>query len=567
MIKIHQIKIRIADDCVNGNKRTDQEAERREKEQLRTEAARFLQIPQTDICKVQIIRRSIDARKKPELYHIYSLRVQVRQEEQILKRARRNKKTSRIMPDDTVDYCFPEPGTARLEYPPVIVGMGPAGLFCGYYLALHGYRPLLLERGRDVDSRAEDVERFWREGILRPDSNVQFGEGGAGTFSDGKLNTLVKDRDGRNQAVLRTLAAFGAKESVCYDAKPHIGTDVLTQVVKRMREEIIRLGGTVRFESTLTDIVQRQGAVSEIIVNGSECIPCRQLVLAVGHSARDTFSMLYERGIPMEAKSFAVGLRVEHPQSMINAGQYGRENCGGMGAAPYKVTAKTSVGRGVYSFCMCPGGYVVNASSEQGRLAVNGMSYSGREGCNANSAIIVSVTPRDYGSDHPLAGIGFQRTLEERAYRLAEGRIPVQRYGAFREKVRKGALPDTDRQTQEEAFVPQMKGTYAWADVSTILPGECNEAIVEGMESFGRQIKGFDRPDTILSGVESRTSSPVRILRDETLQSACKGIYPCGEGAGYAGGITSAAMDGIRAAEAIAGSYAPSEPEGVRKML
>lgn len=561
MIKVHQIKIKITDNWENGKNRTDQEAQRREKELLWTEAARLLQIPETDICKMQIIRRSIDARKKPELYNIYSLRVQVRQEEQLLKWARRKKKTSQIMPDDTVDYCFPEPGTARLEYPPVIVGMGPAGLFCGYYLALHGYRPLILERGRDVDSRAQDVERFWQEGILRPDSNVQFGEGGAGTFSDGKLNTLVKDRDGRNQAVLRTLSSFGAKESICYDAKPHIGTDVLTQVVKRMREEIIRLGGTVRFESTLTDIVLQRGAVREITVNGSERIPCRQLVLALGHSARDTFSMLYERGIPMEAKSFAVGLRVEHPQSMINASQYGGENCGYPGAATYKVTAKTSVGRGVYSFCMCPGGYVVNASSEPGRLAVNGMSYSGREGCNANSAIIVSVTPGDYGSDHPLAGIEFQRTLEERAYRLAEGRIPVQRYGVFREKVRGGAcaLPDRDTQTQEEALAPQMKGAYAWADVSTILPGECNEAIVEGMESFGRQIRGFDRTDAILSGVESRTSSPVRILRDETLQSACRGIYPCGEGAGYAGGITSAAMDGIRAAEAIAGSYAPAD--------
>jgi len=289
-------------------------------------------------------------------------------------------------------------------------------------------------------------------------------------------------------------------------------------------------------------------------VNDEEVIPCEQVVLAIGHSARDTFFMLHEKEIPMEAKAFAVGLRVEHPQEMINESQYAMANPGELGAAPYKVTAQTSVGRGVYSFCMCPGGYVVNASSEEGRTAVNGMSYSGRDGKNANSAIIVAVTPEDYGSDHPLAGIEFQRKLEERAYRAGNGKIPAQRYGAFRQCVT-GKIPEAE--PKKESFEPCCKGEYVWADVSSILPEECNMAFVEGMEAFGRQIKGFDREDAILLGVESRTSSPVRIHRDETMQSAIRGIYPCGEGAGYAGGITSAAMDGIRVAEAIASCYAP----------
>ena len=421
---------------------------------------------------------------------------------------------------------------------------------------------------------------------------IMSGFGGAGAFSDGKLNTLVKDKDGRNREVLETFVKFGAKESICYEAKPHIGTDVLCSVVRNMRQEILALGGQVRFESRLTELHILDGRVAGAVVNGKEFLPCSELVLAVGHSARDTFQMLYEKKIPMEAKAFAVGLRVEHPQSMMNKAQYGREEAGGLGAASYKVTAKTSKDRGVYSFCMCPGGYVVNASSEPGRTAVNGMSYSGRGGRNANSAIIVSVTPEDFGSNHPLAGVEFQRRLEERAYELGKGRIPVQRYGTFKRAVeelagwgtlaaetgkiesdglkevdleiakeqsagRKGAdYPEGDPMPHSE-IRPQCKGSFRWADVSKILPQECNEAFVEGMAVFGRQIRGFDREDALLSGVESRTSSPLRLLRDESLQSKIRGLYPCGEGAGYAGGITSAAMDGLRVAEAIAKRFAP----------
>lgn len=521
--------------------------------------AQYLRIPESDILELQILRQSLDARKKPELFYSYSVNVTVKREEKVYKDAVRRLGKANVLPAEPVEYHFPEGGTKELKHPVVIIGMGPAGLFCAYYLTQYGYATLLLERGADVDARQADVEAFWQTGKLKPDSNVQFGEGGAGTFSDGKLNTLVKDKYGRNTEVLKTFVKHGADPAILYQAKPHIGTDVLSRVVKSMRQEIRRLGGEVRFHSQVTEILTANGQVTGVKVNGTEEIPCEQVVLAPGHSARDTFSMLYEKHFPMSAKPFAVGFRVEHPQSLINVSQYGAETVKGLGAAAYKVTAKTSTGRGVYSFCMCPGGYVVNASSEPGRLAVNGMSYSGRDGENANSAIIVAVTPADYGSDHPLAGIEFQRGLEQRAYELCDGKLPVQRYGDFREKVTGEHRPEEKdgQETAWEAFKPQCKGIYEWADLTGILPEECNRAFVEGMDSFDRQIHGFASPAAILTGVESRTSSPVRIERDEELQSSVRGCYPCGEGAGYAGGITSAAMDGIRVAEQIASQFAP----------
>lgn len=590
MIRINQVKVRPG----------HSEAE------LKKRAAKVLQVPEGHIMALRILRRSVDARKKPELFYSYTLEAQVQEEEKVLRRFRgRENLVSRA---EEVTYRFPDSGKKARKTPTVIVGAGPAGLFCCYFLALHGYRPLLLERGKCVEERRRDVEEFWETGRLDPASNVQFGEGGAGTFSDGKLNTLVKDGAGRNRAVLETFVRFGAKESILYEARPHLGTDVLCGVVRRMREEILRLGGRIRFGCRVTEISVEQGHVKGVILEGGEALACEQLVLAVGHSARDTFSMLWEKGIPMEAKAFAVGLRVEHPQSMINESQYGVADPGELGAASYRLAAGTSQGRGVYSFCMCPGGYVVNASSQEGYTAVNGMSYSGRDGENANSAVIVTVTPRDFGSDHPLAGVAFQRRLEEKAFALGGGKIPVQRYGDFKQRVEslgsagqnsvdcsgqieKDSCPsgreaeeafsragqETEEalsragQETEEAFSragqaeevcspavePQCKGRYVWADLSRILPQECSRAFVEGMEVFGRQIKGFDRPDACLSGVESRTSSPVRIPRDESLQSSVRGLYPCGEGAGYAGGILSAAMDGMRVAEAIGAEYAP----------
>ncbi len=542
MIRINQVKIKTE----------------HTQEQLRKKVAELLHISVQDILQMEIVRQSIDARKKPDIFFSYVLDVKIKKEDKVLKAVLRKKGASdRISKIEPVVYQFPKSGNQTLSKPIVIVGMGPAGLFCGYYLALHGYRPVLLERGEDVDTRKRDVEQFWQSGTLQPNSNVQFGEGGAGTFSDGKLNTLVKDKSGRNREVLKTLVHFGAKESIVYEAKPHIGTDVLSRVVKNMREEIIRLGGEVHFGSQVTDILVDNAKITGVVINDTKQIACEQLVLAIGHSARDTFTMLYEKGLTMEAKSFAVGFRVEHSQEKINKEQYGMTDPGSLGAAPYKVTAKTSTGRGVYSFCMCPGGYVVNASSEEGYLAVNGMSYSGRDGKNANSAIIVSVTPMDFGSEHPLAGVSFQRSLEEKAYKLANGKIPVQSYGEFKDIVEQQEGATSQKEIQEHTFLPACKGQYQWSDLTTILPRECNQAFVEGMESFGRQLAGFNAPESILSGVESRTSSPVRILRNDSLQSTIQGLYPCGEGAGYAGGITSAAMDGLRVAEAIASIYQP----------
>ncbi len=576
-------------------------------EVLRKKVADTLKIKSMYIEKLQVVKRSVDARKKPEIFYSYAVDVELTkelkgQEEKLVKRC----KSIQVSITADKPYAFPSAGQAELMHRPVIVGMGPAGLFCGYMLALHGYAPILLERGRDVDARTEDVKKFWESGVLNTKSNVQFGEGGAGTFSDGKLNTLIKDKDGRNKEVLRLFVEHGAPEQILYDAKPHIGTDVLTSVVKKMRESIIAYGGEVYFETEMKRLSMKNGQVIGVEITDASGTPrqlaCDTVVLAIGHSARNTFETLYEQEIPMEAKAFAVGFRVEHPQAMINESQYGFEEVEELGAAPYKVTAQTSVGRGVYSFCMCPGGYVVNASSEEGRLAVNGMSYSDRGSANANSAIIVAVTPEDFGSDHPLAGIAFQRELEHKAFVAGKGRIPVQRFGEFKEAVEAGkfvevyednfwekdlsglcrvvsieeellanAVADGELQEactetesgmkaedgvdQEESFAPCTKGAYTRADLTGILPKECNKAFVEGMEVFGHQIKGFDRPDAILLGVESRTSSPVRIHRDETLQSQVRGLYPCGEGAGYAGGITSAAMDGIRVAEEIAKKY------------
>lgn len=508
-----------------------------------------------ELPEITVIRRSVDARKKPELYFNYILNVTVKNQKEVYKRC--NKK--QVTWWEEMDYRFPVSGYTG-EVRPVIIGTGPAGLFCGYMLAQAGFRPILLERGREIKERMKDVSCFWETGKLHPESNVQFGEGGAGTFSDGKLNTLVKDKSGRNKKVLSIFVKEGAPEEILYDFKPHIGTDVLSDVIINIREEIKRLGGEVRFQSKVTGFETKNQKVSAVIVNDSERLPADYVVLAIGHSARDTFWILYEMGLPMSSKAFAVGLRVEHPQKLINLSQYGREEENILGSAAYKLTAAASNERGVYSFCMCPGGYVVNASSEQGRLAVNGMSYSGRDGKNANSAIIVSVTPKDFETAHPLAGIEFQRKLEERAYKIGQGAIPIETYEDFKTAIvnRKPKEwlkeEEAERKYQElfHNFEPCVKGKWRFARVHEILPLELSKAFVEGMEQFAAVIPGFNHKNTLIDGVESRTSSPVRIERDETLQTTVRGIFPCGEGAGYAGGITSAAMDGIKVAEEIA---------------
>lgn len=509
--------------------------------------AKALKIQVKDILDLHIVKKSIDARKKPDIWYVYVVDVKVQNEKEVLKKA----KNPNVSLTECKEYVFPSSGDVPLLERPIIVGSGPAGLFCGYFLARAGYRPIILEQGKRVQERLQDVEEFWSTGKLNPISNVQFGEGGAGTFSDGKLNTLIKDKDGKGKKVLELFVECGAPEEILSDSKPHIGTDILVDVVTNLRNKIIQMGGEVRFQNKLTDIILNdQGKISSIEVNHTETIPCTVLVLAIGHSARDTFSMLYERKIPMEAKAFAVGMRVQHPQNMIDYAQYGEAKMEYLPTAAYKVTAQTSSGRGVYSFCMCPGGYVVNASSEEGRLTINGMSYSKRDGTNANSAIIVSVTPEDFENDHPLAGVEFQRQLEQRAFEIGQGNIPIQTFGAFCNKV------TGDHQPEEFTFDPAIKGKYRIADLTGILPVECNKAFVEGMQHFGNIMEGFDRADAILAGIESRTSSPVRISRNQYGEASISGLYPCGEGAGYAGGITSAAMDGILIAEKIAAKYA-----------
>lgn len=539
MIRIQQLKLPIT--------HTQRELERK--------VQRELGLRRDETVSIKIRKRSIDARKKPELYFNYVIDCHVADEEKLLKRI--NKK--HIISVSEKAYQFSACGKEALQDRPVVVGAGPGGLFCALLLAEYGYRPILLEQGMDVDSRIQDVERFWKEGLLQKRSNVQFGEGGAGTFSDGKLNTLVKDKDGRNGEVLRRFVEAGADPSILYENKPHIGTDVLVRVVKNLRREIERLGGSVRFQTQVTGFLQKGGQLTGLLTDKGETLPCSVAVFAIGHSARDTFQMLYDNGLTMEAKEFAAGFRVEHRQKDINLAQYGVEDAHPLQAASYKLTAQTKCGRGVYSFCMCPGGYVVNASSEEGRLAVNGMSYSGRDGVNSNSAIIVAVRKSDFASEHPLSGIAFQRSLEEAAYQAGGGRIPVQRLGEMRRRFwqlqeeNETIEPDNKKPTLE----PMTKGAYAYADLTKILPHEMTQAFLEGMEQFSHVIAGFGDDETLVSAVESRTSSPVRIVRDKSFQSNINGIYPCGEGAGYAGGITSAAMDGIRIAEAIAVKYRP----------
>ena len=535
MIRINQIKVPL--------EHTQQDIIRR--------AAAILHIAPEKILSWQIRRKSIDARKKPEIMVIYTLDVSVAAQNKILSKCR----SRQVQAVTEQSYCFPGDGTKRRNGRPVIIGTGPAGLFCGYLLAKHGFHPLLLEQGRRVEERLADVERFWREGVPDPASNVQFGEGGAGTFSDGKLNTLVKDKFGRNREVLRIFVEAGAPEHILYEAKPHIGTDILVTVVRNLRNQIIAWGGEVRFGARVTELICRDHKVKGVIVNHAETIESDTVVLAIGHSARDTFEMLYQHKIPMEAKAFAVGLRMEHPRRMIDQMQYGRAEHPHLPAASYKVTAQTSSGRGVYSFCMCPGGYVVNASSEPGRLAVNGMSYSGRDGSNSNSAMIVTVTPKDYPDPSPLGGIAFQRELEERAYQIGNGAVPVETYGEFRQAVTGELVRISEIRRGYPEFTPQIKGRYCMAGVHDILPSELNRALVEGIDLIDRTMHGFADSGAYVAGIESRTSSPVRILRDETGQSVLKGLYPCGEGAGYAGGITSAAMDGMVTAEKIAEEY------------
>ena len=551
MIRINQIKL------LDDNKRIIGEKELFDI--LGQKASKILRINKNDIKDLEIIRHSIDARKKPEIYHIYMVDLSLKggSEEKTVARCR-DKNVSVVSVSKYNFMDFARKNMERDLQPLyekdgriVVIGAGPAGLFCAYMLAENGYKPLVIERGSDVDNRIRKVEAFWKGGELDEHTNVQFGEGGAGTFSDGKLNTMVKDKDGRGRKTLYIFNEHGAPKDILYEAKPHIGTDILCKVIKSMREKIISLGGSFMFDSRVDDILVGAGGRLMAVKVGDEEIPCCCAVLAIGHSARDTFYMLRDKKVTMEPKPFAVGFRVEHPQSVINLSQYGIAEPVTLPASPYKLVMNTDKGRGVYSFCMCPGGYVVNASSEKGRLAVNGMSYSGRDSQNANSAIIMTVTPEEFGGSDVLSGVEFQRKLEEKAYAVGEGKIPVEYYGDFKAAVLGKEQPENGSKDN----LPCMKGDYKFAPVHEILPDNLNADFIQGMEKFGRMIRGYNSDGALVSGVESRTSSPVRITRGETGESVnVPGLYPCGEGAGYAGGIRSAAMDGIKTAELIAAS-------------
>ena len=506
---------------------------------LAAEAARLLRVREKDLLTLRILRRSVDAREEVRL--VYTVEVSLKEEAAALRRCR-SRKVSRVQPAPT--YAPPAPMPPP-EIPPVVVGAGPAGLFAALVLAQAGQRPILLERGRPVERRAADVERFWATGELDPTSNVQFGEGGAGAFSDGKLNTGTKDL--RHRFILETLAACGAPEDILIDAKPHVGTDYLHIALVNLRKKLLSLGADIRFESRLADLDIRDGALAGISVEGPEgsySLPCRQLILCPGHSARDTFAMLHSRGVAMEAKPFAVGVRIEHRQSDCDAAQY-RQYAGhpGLPVSTYKLSCHLPSGRAAYSFCVCPGGQVVAAASEAEMVVTNGMSEFARDRENINGGLLVNVTPEDYGgTQDPLAGIAFQRKLESAAYRLVGGgsRAPAQRVGDFL-----AGRPSTG----PGRVTPSYRPGVTWADLHDCLPDFVADTIAQALPLLGQKLRGYDHPDAVLTAVESRSSSPVRIPRDQTCQSSLRGLYPCGEGAGYAGGILSAAADGMRCAE------------------
>lgn len=519
MIRVRGIKLLIEDD---------------NEENLLKKTCKKLKI--NSINNYKIVKKSIDARDKNNIYYVYELDIDTNNKVRI--------DNKDIFNTPNEEYRYEITGTNKLNNRIVIVGSGPAGLFCSYLLSEAGYSPLIIEQGSPIEKRVKDVEEFFNTNKLNVLSNIQFGEGGAGTFSDGKLNTLVKDKRFIGKKVFEIFIENGAPSEILYLNKPHIGTDILRKVIVNMRNKIISMGGEFRFNTKMTDINIKDNKVSSIIVNDNEKIDCDVLVLAIGHSSRDTFKLLYDKGITMKSKNFAVGFRIEHNQDMINKSQYGSKYKL-LPPADYKLTHQCSNGRGVYSFCMCPGGFVVNASSEEGRLVVNGMSNYNRDEKNSNSAIVVTVTNKDYG-DGVLSGVEYQRRLEEKAYSLGNGLIPIQTYGDFKSNKETVSLGEV---------IPNTKGDYKLSNLRSVFSEDINSSLIEGIESFGNKIDGFNRSDSILLGVESRTSSPVVIERDEEFNSSVLGIYPCGEGAGYAGGITTASMDGIKVFEKIIEKY------------
>ncbi|MDD3224086.1 MAG: hypothetical protein PHX70_05165 [Clostridium sp.] len=522
---------------------------------LTEKAASKLKVSKNNIRNFKILRESIDARKKNLIRFNYSVIVEMDNEKKIVKRINNNDvRYEEEFKEEEIPF-----GNEKLMHRPVVVGMGPCGMFAALLLAKKGYNPIVIERGEDIENRTKTVEGFWKGAPINTESNVQFGEGGAGTFSDGKLTTRIKDK--RCSFIVNEFVKFGAPSEISYEGKPHIGTDVLKGVVKNIREYMIKLGAEIKFNSKLEDIVVKDGKIKSIIVNGEE-IPCEALILAIGHSSRDTYEMLYKNKIAIEAKPFAIGARIEHPQSLINENQYGKyANHPRLSAADYRLTYTCKdTKRAVYSFCMCPGGKVVNASSEDKRLVTNGMSNYKRDSENANSAIVVSVTPEDFKNEsskfdkkfnlnYPLIGMEFQRYYEGLAFNAGGDNYnaPVQLVGDF--------LKDTASK-KIKSVNPSYKPGYELTNLSKCLPSYVTASMREAMDSFNRKIKGFSDNDNILTGIESRTSAPVRIMRNDSLESiSAAGLYPSGEGAGFAGGIISAAVDGLKCAEVIIKTY------------
>lgn len=505
--------------------------------QLQFEAAQMLHISNSKIRQLRIVRRSVDARKKPEVKIIYTIDVAVEGNEKKILRQSGCKRAS-LAP---VSYYAPPKPSAPPEKRPVVIGFGPAGMFAALILSLAGWKPLVLERGEDALSRHKAVEHFFETGELDPRSNVQFGEGGAGTFSDGKLNTGVNNP--RIGWILEQFVKAGAREDILYDAKPHVGTDVLLTVVQNLRHRIEQLGGEVRFQTQVTGLRMEENRLTGVELADGTVIPCDSAVLAIGHSARDTFQMLESAGIPMEPKPFAMGVRIEQKQSSINLAQYGQENPA-LPPADYKLVEHLEEGT-VYTFCMCPGGYVVAAASEEGRVVTNGMSYADRDGENANAALLVTVNPAQFPYQGPLGGMQWQREIEEAAFNLTGSyRAPAQKVGDFLAGV---------ASTGAGSVQPTYRPGVDWCDLHQVLPDTITDSLAQALPRLNQKLSGFAHPDTVLTAPETRSSSPVRIVRDESRQSAIRGLYPTGEGAGYAGGIMSAAIDGILTAEAILG--------------